>query len=183
MDPRASGPLFKCASSCCIMAIMAISASFMAKYWQLYNVALDYNEAAVDGLTYDQCGIDWSEEVDVYGRPRALYESGWTLVFKFQAILYMTLLCMSGLSLLALCIPGISCCLMCGMGCSYCPTIAAIILTGVRLLNDNHLCRRSTAVSDADTGATFADNGETMRALWIAQCVLFLPTFYVLGCA
>ena len=50
---RTPGPVLKCASALCIMAFMVISASFMAKYWQLYNVALDYNEAAVDGLTYD----------------------------------------------------------------------------------------------------------------------------------
>ena len=171
------GPAMKCCSSCCLIMIVVISAVFMAKYWQLSNTALDYDDNAVDGMTYDQCGINWSDDVDAYGRPLEPYESGWTLVFKFQAVLYTILLCMGSLALLGMCIPGISCCLMCGMLCSYCPTIAAIILTGIRLLNDNgQLCASSTAISDADTGATFKDNGETMRALWIAQCVLFIPT-------
>ena len=176
MESLGPGFLAKCCASCCLITLLVISSVFTAKYWQLYNVALDYDENAVDGMTYDQCGIDWSDEVDIYGQPRPLYESGWTVVFKFQAILYTILLCMSSLALLGLCIPGISCCLMCGMTLSYCPTLAAIILTGIRLLNDNgKLCARSTAISDADTGATFKDNGETMRALFIAQCVLFIP--------
>ena len=50
----------------------------MALYWQLYNVARDYNEAAVDGATYDQCGIDVTGEVDISGDLQPAFESGWT---------------------------------------------------------------------------------------------------------
>ena len=44
--------------SCCfIMQVVIVSYVFFANYWKLYYVALDYNEAAVDGVTYDQCGF------------------------------------------------------------------------------------------------------------------------------
>ena len=85
---------------------------------------------------------------------------------------------MTATSLLALCIPGVSAVLMCCGNCTICPLVAAMILTGIRRLNDNGaLCAQSTAISEADTGATFEDNGATMRALFIAQCVMYIPTF------
>ena len=131
-DPRKAGPLWKCVSAVCIALVVILSSVFTAKYFQLYNVALTYNETAVEGLTYDQCGKDMTGEHWMRD-----YESGWTQVFKFQAILNMIFLCISGLSLFAMCVPGVSCCLMCCGNCLGCPMLAAIILTGIRGLNSN----------------------------------------------
>lgn len=48
---------YKLMSCCFIMQVVIVSYVFFANYWKLYYVALDYNEAAVDGVTYDQCGF------------------------------------------------------------------------------------------------------------------------------
>ena len=146
-------------------------------------MALDYNEVAADGVTYDQCGIDLTGEVDIYGQQVPDFNSGWTQVFKFQAILYTILVCMTVLSFVALFIPGVSVVLLLCVNCAIIPALAAIILTGIRRMNlDGSKCARSLAITEPDTGATFADNGATLRALFIAQCVMYLPTLCCLNC-
>ena len=58
-----------------------------------------------------------------------------------------------------------------------CLLVVAMIVTGIRRLDvDGEYCATSTAISEPDTGATFADNAKTLRALFIAQCAMFIPT-------
>ena len=113
----------------------------------------------------------------------AEFDSGWTQVFKFNAIIYTVILTMSGVSLLALAVPGLSAGILCCTNCAILPLIAAMILTGIRRLNtDGDLCASSPAISDAETNETFADNGATLKALFIAQCVLYLPMLCCFNC-
>ena len=118
-----------------------------------------------------------SGEVDIQGELLPAFESGWTQVFKFQAIFYTVFVPIACLSLLGLfyahaLLASVTC-----VNVAMCVLAAAMILTGVRRLNaDGQLCANSTAVSEPDTGATFADNATTLRALFIAQCVMYLPT-------
>ena len=94
-------------------------------------------------------------------------------MFKFNAILYAILMSIAATSMLCLWVPGCSCALMCCNICGMLPLLAAIITTGIRRLNSNgSVCAYSTAIVDPVTGETFADNGATMKALFIAQCVL-----------
>ena len=48
----------KFCSCCCLAMILAITISMFCVYNQLWSTAKAYDEAALDGLTYDQCGID-----------------------------------------------------------------------------------------------------------------------------
>ena len=81
-------------------------------------------------------------------------------------------------SILSLAIPFVNQCIMCCQICTICPMIAAIILTGVRRLNmTGKVCAaNATEVVDPESGDTFATNGQTMKALFIAQCVMYIPT-------
>ena len=113
----------------------------------------------------------------MFGNPVGLYTSGWTQVFKFQAILYAIIVSLTAFSVLVLWLPVVSGVCMCCVNCAVCPLVAAIILTGVRVLNSNgKTCTYSQAISDVETGETFSDNGATMKALFIAQCALHIPT-------
>ena len=173
----------KICSCFCLMLVLTVCSVFLAKYKQLYNVTQDYNESAVDGMTYDQCGFERTGEVDIYGQPLPAFESGWTQVFRFQRILYTIMLSMAASTILSLCIPMISAFCMCCVNCAACPLVAAMILTGIRRLNaDGETCAESLAIVEED-GTTFSDNGATLRALFIAQCVMYIPTLCCFNCS
>ena len=85
----------------------------------------------------------------------------------------------AGLSACLLPIPGASvCCLFC-LQCTTCPFFAAVIMTGVRLFNENgDICSaQGTSISNEATGETFIDNAQTLRALFISTCTLYIPLF------
>ena len=100
-------------------------------------------------------------------------------MFKFNAIMYAIFMAFAATSMVCLWVPTCSAFIMCCNFCAITPLFVAIIMTGVRRLNSNGTqCAESTAISDPATGETFADNGDTMKALFIAQCVLQCP----MGC-
>ena len=71
--------------------------------------------------------------------------------------------------MVSLVFPFVSAVCMCCVNCSSIALLGAIIMTGIKRLNeDGKLCAESTAISNVETGETFADNGATMRALFIA---------------
>ena len=58
-----------------------------------------------------------------------------------------------------------------------CLLVVAMIVTGIRRLDvDGEYCATSTAISEPDTGATFADNATALKTLFIAQCIMYIPT-------
>ena len=160
---------------CCIMPVIIISYIFMANYWHLYNVAVAYNEASVDGTTYDQCGIALTVQTDINDEILPDYESGWTQVFHFQAMLYTMIVVMSCVSLIPISYVLYSTWIC--VNCTMCLAIPAMIVTGMKRLGENgELCALSTAISEPDTGATFADNATMMENLFKAQCVMYILT-------
>ena len=168
-DKPGSG--FKIGACCCLTTVLIIGLCFMSFYWGLYNTAAAYDENAANTLTYDQCG-------GVFGEEDLVKATGWTQAFKFQAILYTIMVTIYSVSILSLCIPFVNQCIMCCQICTICPMVAAIILTGVRRLNTSgSVCAANTTdIVDTETGDTFATNGQTMKAIFIAQCVMYLPT-------
>ena len=174
-----TGPAMKLGACCCISMVLIPAICMMANYWSLYNTATAYTELAIDNKhTYDQCAFEpVVGELDRLGNPVAPYSSGWTQVFKFQAIMYTIIVSLISAAVLVLCVPVMSgCCLLC-VNCAICPLIAAIIMTGVRVLSSNGKeCSYQHAISNPETGETFADNWSTAKALFIAQCALHIPT-------
>ena len=133
-----TGPTLKLTSCCCISMVLIIGIVMMANYWSLYNTATAYNELALDDTAYDQCAfVPVVGELDRLGNPVAPYSSGWTQVFKFQAIMYTIIVSLTGAAVLVLFVPTASgFCLLC-VNCAICPLVAAIIMTGVRVIGSN----------------------------------------------
>ena len=133
-----TGPTLKLASCCCISMVLIIGIVMMANYWSLYNTATAYNELALPDNFYDQCAfVPVVGELDRLGNPVAPYSSGWTQVFKFQAIMYTIIVSLTGAAVLVLFVPTASgFCLLC-VNCAICPLVAAIIMTGVRVIGSN----------------------------------------------
>ena len=157
--------------------ILTIAITMFCFYNSLWNVAKTYDAAAIDGSTYDGCGIATTGQIDVIA-DQGSFESGWTQVFAFNAIVYAISIAFAGIALVTLWIPMCSACIICGNACLFFPLLAALIMTGIRRLNTTgSLCAYSASISDPATAETFADNGATMKALFIAQCVLQIPMF------
>ena len=105
-------------------------------------------------------------------------------MFKFNAIMYAIFMAFAATSMVCLWVPACSCLIMICNFCAITPLFVAIVMTGIRRLNSNGTqCAESTAISDPTTGETFADNGTTMKALFIAQCVLQCPMACLIGFA
>lgn len=142
----------------------------MCFYWQLYNGASAYDKAeGQPGFTYDNCGIVREE-----GSLKGEFTTGWTQVYKFNAIMYTIIVCFAFCGMFCLAVPMASCCGVCCIQIAIFPLIVAIIITGVRTLNaTGKACSLSTEI--VSEGVTFGDNGATLKALFITQCVMHVP--------
>lgn len=171
-DDRPGAPL-KIGACVCMTALLITGMCFMCFYYSLLGTASAFDEIAIQtqgALKYDNCG-------QVREDSELPFETGWTQAFKFQAVLYTIMVALYAISILSLCVPFLNQCIMCYQICTICPMIAAIILTGVRRLSTNgKVCAATNDIVDAETGETFADNGSTMKALFIAQCVMYIPS-------
>ena len=161
------GIYFKLASCCCLVLALSVSISFMCFYWSLYNTTVQYDALDTAPTNYDGCGLD-STEVPAY-LVNGMIETGWTQVFRFNAIMYTIIVSFVGVAMLCLAVPACSGVTLCCAFCAVTPLFAAIILTGVRRFNSNgDLCASSTAISNSETLETFMDNAATLKALFIA---------------
>ena len=168
----------KFGACCCLAIVLSICISFMCFYWTLYNTATAYDEAPLTNgaLSYDSCGYSSTLDPEYVD---GSFDTQWTQVYKFNAIMYTILVSFSAVSLLCLAVPACSGVVLCCVQCAICPLFAAVVLTGVRRLNSTGAsCALSTDIVGTEDGVdvTFADNAATLRALFIAQCVMHLPT-------
>ena len=98
--------------------------------------------------------------------------------------MYTIIVAFVGFSLICLALPAFSSIALCCVSCAVCPLVAAIILTGVRRLNSNgKICAMSTEISNVETNETFQDNASTLKALFIAQCAMHIPTVICFACS
>ena len=128
------GPTIKFISCCCLSTLIAIVVTMFCQYNSLWSVAKVYDAAAIDGSTYDGCGIDTTGQTDIMGN-QATFESGWTQIFKFNAIVYAIFIGFSGVALVTLWVPLCSAFVLCCNTCLFLPLMVAVIMTGVRRLS------------------------------------------------
>ena len=169
----------KLGGCCCFTMALAPLIAFTAVYWHLYNSAIEYNEDPLNALAanpdrtfditpYDACGGDMNGNAN--------FTTDWVMIYRYNAIMYTILLSFVVGSCLCLFVPPVMfggiCCFM----CAGLPTIAAIIMTGIRRFSyEGNMCALSTDVVGEDL--TFADDAGTLKAVFIAQCAMHVPTF------
>ena len=156
-----AGAVASCIGACCCFgAAFGVTLALSINYATLLGQAEDYNAVQTTAIDYDDCG-------GVFG-DNSLSTTQWTQIYKFNYIIYLILACLSGSAMLCVpCAPAIMCPMICFM-CSGLPAFVAIILTGIRMLNDKgDLCAANTTPYDAVNNLTFAGDAEHMRALWI----------------
>ena len=163
----------KICAAICIGLALVITSTFAALYGGLYERASAFDELhAADNppSTYDQCGGLTSI---IQG---AEFTSNWTLVYRFNMILYIIMSAMLGLGCLGLAFPPLIACVGCSI-CGTCAQTAAIITGGIfRFRREGAACALvDTTYEGEDSWET---DGQTYKALFIAQCALSIP----MGC-
>ena len=165
-----------CASICCLGSALAVTLVLAVNYNSLLGQAEDYN-AANPLTTYDDCG-------GAYGAD-AINNSGWTMIYKFNFIIYTIMASLAGSALLCVpCAPAAICPAFC-FACAGMPTFVAMILTGIRLNNNNgDICAANEAAYATLDGEdlTFAGDAEFMRKLWITQISMHIPLICFMTC-
>ena len=114
--------------------ILTIAITMFCFYNSLWNVAKTYDAAAIDGSTYDECGIDTTGQIDVFGN-QVSFKSGWTQMFAFNAIVHAILIAFIGVAMVTLWVPLCIAFVLCCNACVFIPLLVALIMTGVRRLN------------------------------------------------
>ena len=157
-----------CACSICPLTIAGCFAGF---YWTMWDEAKLYNEGASSTLVdfgdidpYDYCGYATDGGV----------ETNWSLIFAFNSIMYLAFCGGILLLILGTFFAPFWCCGCCTIMFGGCAHLAALIITGVfRFEQSGELCAQQTAPLCLDGCNTFQDHGETIKSLFIAQCVLY----------
>ena len=146
-------------SCCCFGSAFAVTLSLALNYGTLLSRAQDYDEAIGTLGSYDLCGGAYGTSDDT---------SSWTMIYNFNFILYTILACLAGSALLCVpCAPAAICPMAC-FGCSGVPTLAAIILTGIRLLGDTgEKCTNNDTPYNTVDDLSFQGDSDYMRKLWI----------------
>ena len=164
--------------ACCLGTALAITSTFAALYGDLLQRSQAYDDlhASDDpALIYNQCGGLTS---DVEG---AEFTTNWTLVYKFNTILYILMTSMLAMGCLGMVFPPLIACISCSM-CGLCAQTAAIITGGIyRFRSEGAECALVGTAYEGEN--SWETDGATLKALFIAQCCLAVPMGCFLGCA
>ena len=138
------------------------------KYAGLFSQALALDELRGEEGLYDHCG---TISLEVAGGADAL-ETGWTKIYKFNFIMSLVLTIVWLFIAIFSPFAQYSCVCL-----SSAAMIATAIFTATKILgNDGAACRESASIYVTPDGDfSFADDGELMRKLWIAQIALNIP--------
>ena len=162
-------------SCCCFGSAFAVTLSLALNYGNLLARAQEYDEDPLNTTTYDECS-------GIYGE-NSTDTSSWTMIYNFNFILYTILACLAGSAILCVpCAPFAIVPMVC-FACSGVPTLAAIILTGIRLLGDTGAkCAEVDTLYNPTEELSFQGDADYTRKLWITQMVFQIPLTCMMGC-
>ena len=157
-------------SACCLSFAFAIATTFAALYWGLVSSASDFDALLDDASTKPTTSYDWCGSTEAHN-------TNWSTIYRFNAILYTIVS-----SFLLVSFFGIIKveCLFCSLGCVSCanlPTFICIIFTGIMRFNNSGADCAESKVDDL-----FVEDAATMKGLFIAQCILFIPFTCLITC-
>ena len=172
---------------CCALVPLTICGCFCGFYWSMLTEAMDYNDLKKvpdsDILAYDNCGFYTAPVPQSDGTLLApdIFNSKWMVFLHFNSYLYLSLGISVILMLLGTFFMPLWCCGCCGGICGGLAHLACIIVTGVfRFNKEGEKCAEQEVAINDDV--TFKDHGETIMALYISQCVLYIVLGICMGC-
>ena len=105
----------------------------------------------------------------------APFKSKWTMVFRFNAILYTIMSALLVCSCGGLVYVGIMATALTCINCTGAAHLAAIIVTGIMRLNSTGSTCALNETAYNEAGDSWSSDGSTLKALFIAQCSLLIP--------
>ena len=156
----------------CILNAMAINLVIFLGYWNLKNIAENYNEHMVaEGRDpelvvsfYDQCeGLTVPADQD---EEQLLDGTGWTTVYQANAWMYLTILILAGCNWCCICLdvaPKTFDKIICFQMCSVIPLCGGMFMACCRSNNEwGEACElnESSVFDEDDPRITFADNAK-----------------------
>ena len=157
---------------------LIIASTFAQFYSRLYFRAAAFNEAqalavvdpAAQVLTYDNCNSGSDTVAVSYEN-----DTNWTIMYRFNMVVYslfsgMLFCSFGGLVYSKLLQATLSCLQITGL-----VHLVALLLIAVLRFNSNGLACASNASEYDDDGNSFESDSMTTKALFIAQCSLFIP--------
>ena len=115
-------------SCCCFGSVLAVTLAVALNYSTLLDRAHKFDLQAEPDESYDKCGGVYAADSDE--------TSNWTMVYKFNCILYTIMACFAASSMLCVpCPPAAACPLVCFL-CAGLPSFVATCMTGVYMFNN-----------------------------------------------
>ena len=155
-------------SCCCLAMSLTITCWLGLQYMELYNRSVAFEE--IDDQNYDKCGGVALKDGGINTR--------WSMLYRFNAILYFIYTSLIGASALCICIPPCLVCPACCLVCASLPTMVAIALTATWRFNEaGALCATNETIYTLDnsTDMTFAEDAARLKTVFIAQAALHVP--------
>ena len=119
-------PIMALLCGCAVLPLI-ISCTYMGLYWNLYTIAVDFDDAyAPDGLDgiFDTCFItDWDTGI--------MADTKWSVAFMLNAVCYTLLTVWTCCLVLSSVAWPLAFCGACGMGCTQLFHLACVIIAGV----------------------------------------------------
>ena len=137
-----------------------------SKHWRIRDVDVDF-------IQYDFCGEPLVTDADPDGTVQ--FDTNWSLVYRFNAIVYtiltgMVMCSCTGLIYTKIFSATLSCLQIAGL-----VHIVAIILAAVYRFNDDGKKCAANATEYDLLGNSWESDGALFRKLFIAQCSLLIP--------
>ena len=154
-------------SCCCLAMSLTITCWLGLQYMELYNRSVEFEE--ISDLSYDKCGGVAPDDGD--------YTTRWSMLYRFNFILYFIYTALIGASALCICIPPCLVCPACCITCASLPTMVAIALTATWRFNEaGALCASNDTIHTLDSSdMSFAEDASRLKAVFIAQAALHVP--------
>ena len=109
-------------------------------------------------------------------RDGSMGTTNWTFVLKFNTYLFLVMSALLITSFIGLCRWQVYSCVNTLLGCGNFVLWICIFLTGVNRFSVNgDTCALNESVYDEASGASWASDAATIRALFVAQATLSLP--------
>ena len=175
MSEKARAAIPLAIACCCIGISFGLTLALCLNYSELLGRAEEYDAVAPADTTYDMCGGAYGEG--------STETSDWTKMFTLNYYVYLVYACLSGAALVCVPCSPLAACPFCCFNCTNIAAMAAIILSGIRLLGrTGDICAANDAIYNTEAGLSFASDAEMWRKLWITQTVIIIPVSCLMGC-
>ena len=157
-------------SACCLSFAFVIATTFAGLYWGLVSHASDFDAVLAEASTKPITSYDWCGSTEAHN-------TNWSSIYLFNAILYTTVSAFLIISFIGIIKVQLLKASLCCVNTASFAILICIVFTGISRFN---IAGTNCAESKVDD--LFAEDGATLKNLFIAQCILLVPFNCLVSC-